>query len=293
MCEWFEYSKDIKNIPRNLPAHYKEKWINVSHWLGIETVATNFRKYMCFKDAREYIRSLSYIGTWGNLLSDINLPHDIPRTPHHVYKEEWISYSDFIGCELKNKSKGELSIIKFLNTHSISHEYQKKFPDCLYKRPLIFDFWLPEFNIIIEYDGIQHFQPVEYFGGMNALNDLKNKDNKTYVGYSPGIGIDSNRLINDFPNIRILHVVRNPFSAYRDTKRRPFPQEIKKYLITWNIYHSTVSMYEKNFPKNVKIVKYEDLIEDILSYQELLEKENELNNTEQIDLSDMDLFLLD
>jgi hypothetical protein len=91
---------------------------------------------------------------------------------------------------------------------------------------------------------------------------LKNKDNKTYVGYSPGIGIDSNRLINDFPNIRILHVVRNPFSAYRDTKRRPFPQEIKKYLITWNIYHSTVSMYEKNFPKNVKIVKYEDLIED-------------------------------
>jgi len=91
---------------------------------------------------------------------------------------------------------------------------------------------------------------------------INNKDNKIYVGYSPGIGIDSNRLINDFPSIKIIHVVRNPFSAYRDTKRRPFPQEIKKYLITWNIYHSTVSMYEKLFPNNVKIVKYEDLIEN-------------------------------
>jgi len=178
MSEWFEYSKDIKKIPRNLPAHYKEKWINVSHWLGIEAVATNFRKYMSFKDAREYIRSLNYIGGWVDLLSsDIDLPYDIPRAPHHVYKDEWVSYSDFIGYELKGRSKGELSIIKFLEAHSINYEYQKRFSDCSYKRPLIFDFWLPDFNIIIEYDGIQHFQPVEYFGGVDALNEQKNKDN--------------------------------------------------------------------------------------------------------------------
>lgn len=83
-----------------------------------------------------------------------------------------------------------------------------------------------------------------------------------YVGYSPAIGIDSHRIIKDFPDARIVHVVRNPFSAYRDTKRRPFPQPLSKYLITWNIYHSTVEMFEKIYPNNVRIFRYEDLVTD-------------------------------
>lgn len=87
-------------------------------------------------------------------------------------------------------------------------------------------------------------------------------DQSFYVGYSPSIGIDSDRLIRDFPNIKIIHIVRNPFSAYRDTKRRPFPQSISRYMITWNIYHSTVEMYAKLFPDNVRIFRYEDLVAD-------------------------------
>jgi hypothetical protein len=83
-----------------------------------------------------------------------------------------------------------------------------------------------------------------------------------YMGYSPAIGIDSDRMVRDFPNIRILHIVRNPFSAYRDTKRRPFPQPLSKYLITWNIYHSTVEMFAKMYPENVRVFRYEDLVED-------------------------------
>jgi hypothetical protein len=87
-------------------------------------------------------------------------------------------------------------------------------------------------------------------------------DDMTYVGYSPAIGIDADRMIRDFPNIRILHVVRNPFSAYRDTKRRPFPQPLSKYLITWNVYHSTVEMFARMYPENVAIIRYEDLVND-------------------------------
>lgn len=87
-------------------------------------------------------------------------------------------------------------------------------------------------------------------------------EQKTYVGYSPAIGIDADRMIKDFPQIKIIHIVRNPFSAYRDTKRRPFPQPLSKYLITWNIYHSTVEMYAKMYPENVRIVRYEDEVAD-------------------------------
>lgn len=88
------------------------------------------------------------------------------------------------------------------------------------------------------------------------------EEGMTYVGYSPAIGIDADRMVRDFPNIKIMHIVRNPFSAYRDTKRRPFPQPIGKYLITWNIYHSTVEMYAKMYPENVRIFRYEDMVAD-------------------------------
>lgn len=88
------------------------------------------------------------------------------------------------------------------------------------------------------------------------------REDMTYVGYSPAIGIDADRMVRDFPDIKIVHIIRNPFSAYRDTKRRPFPQPLSKYLITWNIYHSTVEMYAKMYPENVRIFRYEDLVAD-------------------------------
>ena len=91
---------------------------------------------------------------------------------------------------------------------------------------------------------------------------VRPEDDMVYVGYSPAIGIDADRMIKDFPEIKIIHIVRNPFSAYRDTKRRPFPQPLSKYLITWNLYHSTVEMYAKMYPENVKIFRYEDEVAD-------------------------------
>ncbi len=89
-----------------------------------------------------------------------------------------------------------------------------------------------------------------------------------YVGYSPAIGIDAQRIVRDFPNVKIMHIIRNPFSAYRDTKRRPFPQSLSKYLITWNIYHSTVEMYSHLYPNNVKIFRYEDLVSNKKTFME-------------------------
>lgn len=90
---------------------------------------------------------------------------------------------------------------------------------------------------------------------------IKPTADSVYVGYSPAIGIDAHRMIRDFPNIKIMHIIRNPFSAYFDTKRRPFPQPILKYLITWNIYHSTAEIFAKLHPENFKIFRYEDLVD--------------------------------
>jgi hypothetical protein len=92
------------------------------------------------------------------------------------------------------------------------------------------------------------------------------REGMTYVGYSPVIAIDADRMVKDFPDIRIAHILRNPFSAYRDTKRRPFPQPINRYLITWNIYHSTMAMHAGTYPDNVRLFRYEDLVRDKKSF---------------------------
>ena len=41
---------------------------------------------------------------------------------------------------------------------------------------LPFDFYLPNQNICIEYDGEQHFKPIEKFGGQENLKNVQNRD---------------------------------------------------------------------------------------------------------------------
>lgn len=127
------------------------------------------------------------------------------------------------------------------------------------KRIAYFEKYLEGKDIILRKDVIEAFFRSTFDAWENYYVDTEGKD-MVYMGYSPAIGIDAKRMIKDFPDMKILHIVRNPFSAYRDTKRRPFPQDIEKYIITWNIYHSTVEMYQKVYPDNVRIVRYEDLV---------------------------------
>ena len=61
-------------------------------------------------------------------------------------------------CGHCNYSIGEEVIEKILLENNINFERQKTFKDCKNIFPLRFDFYLPKFNILIEYDGIQHFQ---------------------------------------------------------------------------------------------------------------------------------------
>ena len=50
------------------------------------------------------------------------------------------------------------------------------FRDCKNKRVLPFDFYIYDYNITIEYQGIQHYSPIEFFGGHDALEYVKLND---------------------------------------------------------------------------------------------------------------------
>jgi len=68
------------------------------------------------------------------------------------------------GCPVCSNSHGEKAISYVLDNMSIEYIPQYKFDDCKNIRSLPFDFYMPRFNICIEYDGQQHFRPVN-FGG--------------------------------------------------------------------------------------------------------------------------------
>lgn len=74
-------------------------------------------------------------------------------------------------------SKGEDIISEILLENNVDYIPQYRFNDCKDVKTLPFDFYLPDLNICIEFDGIQHFEPVKKFGGMEAYEKTKKHDN--------------------------------------------------------------------------------------------------------------------
>ena len=79
-------------------------------------------------------------------------------------------------CPYCNFSHGEKTIENFLIENKIQFNSQKKFADCRDKLPLSFDFYLPELNIAIEYQGRQHYEAIEHFGGEKRLHLQRHHD---------------------------------------------------------------------------------------------------------------------
>ena len=109
-----------------------------------------------------------------------------PR-PNHVLEGH--------GCPVCNSSIGERIVKNYLDSNCINYIQQYKFQDCKDIHRLPFDFYLSDYNILVEYDGIQHFQPVEMFGGVEEFEITKKHDN-----------IKNNYcILNNIPLLRILY----------------------------------------------------------------------------------------
>ena len=81
------------------------------------------------------------------------------------------------GCPQCYESKGERLVRLWLEKHLIEYIPQKKFDDCIDIQHLSFDFYLPYYNTLIEVNGKQHYEPIEYFGGQEKFNIQIKHDN--------------------------------------------------------------------------------------------------------------------
>ncbi len=88
---------------------------------------------------------------------------------HGEFEQRPTDHLNGCGCPICRESKGEKKIRNFLNEKKIKFLPQYKFNNCKHILQLSFDFYLPEYNICIEYNGIQHYKPIEKFGGKNQF----------------------------------------------------------------------------------------------------------------------------
>lgn len=84
------------------------------------------------------------------------------------------------GCPLCCLSKGEKEIAKILTKHNIIYVQQKKYKGLIGLRygNLSYDFYLPTYNLLIEYQGKQHEMPIDYFDGEVGFKTRQEHDRR-------------------------------------------------------------------------------------------------------------------
>lgn len=100
--------------------------------------------------------------------------------PHHGEFEQspGSHMHNSCGCpSCSYESVGEKMIKEFLDVNNVRYKRQKTFNGCKHKNKLRFDFYIQSLNICIEFDGIQHYESIEVFGGEKGLIENKIKDN--------------------------------------------------------------------------------------------------------------------
>ena len=93
---------------------------------------------------------------------------------HHQFK---VRPADILSnpfyCPICNSSTGEKRILYWLEENKIEYYRQYSIINN-YK----IDFYLPQYNLFIEYNGIQHYKPVKHFGGENKFIQQQIRDQK-------------------------------------------------------------------------------------------------------------------
>jgi hypothetical protein len=83
-----------------------------------------------------------------------------------------------------------------------------------------------------------------------------------YVGYSPIITVDAGRILRDLPQAHVVHIVRNPWSAFADTSKRPVPMSLENYMLGWSVNQYYALLAKQKHPDRVHIVRTEDVMRD-------------------------------
>lgn len=174
----------------------------------------------------------------------------------------------------KKLSNGETIIHRLLTELGIAFESQKRFPEVRDKLPLPYDFYVPEFKLLIEYQGEQHYQQSN-----NRHNpDLVRRD-EIKASWAPKLGMDL-LTIDDLKSLsieeRVIERLKkiNPYYLF---SRTPLIAEQKRLYKTLGTYteeeliavakcYADMSDFRKNESSVYAIIKRKGLLEIATSH---------------------------
>nr|QQV29598.1 hypothetical protein K-LCC10_0343 [Kaumoebavirus] len=109
------------------------------------------------------------------------------RILQHLRDEGFINFGEKRGTYVlkeyekisaKGPSKGEKMVERILEKLEVGYETQQRFADMKDKGLLSLDFYIIGLYAAIEFDGAQHYQSVDFFGGEEALRRTIQRDKK-------------------------------------------------------------------------------------------------------------------
>lgn len=163
-----------------------------------------------------------------------------------------------------SKSKNEDKIDYILTLYNITYEKEKRFDNCIDKRQLPFDWYLPEHNICIEYDGEQHYIENPVWGGKEALLETKRRD-EIKTKYC---------LENNLPLLRIPYWEKKNINTILEEEIilkkllniNNYIKEGKGYIIEGKLYFEILNFKEIANKSNSVLDKIKELNEKKLKY---------------------------
>jgi hypothetical protein len=145
---------------------------------------------MCRNTQEDFIKRAKEIhgnryGYEKTVYKTLETPVIITCTEHGDFTQTPISHLHGNGCPHCHRSKGETKVANFLQIHNVKFEIQKKVENLnLFggRKYFLLDFYLPDYNTIIEYNGEHHYQPIEWFGGKRnyKLQQLRDESLRQY-----------------------------------------------------------------------------------------------------------------
>ena len=141
------------------------------------------------KSTEDFIAELYKINPYIEIFSDYKTCRDKIQCKCKLCGYQWMGTPSHLlqgeGCPACTKSSGERKIQEYLDVHHIPYDKTYTFDDLigLGGRRLSYDFNLVLHNTLIEFQGKQHYQPIDFFGGKEQFEIQQEHDRrkKTYA----------------------------------------------------------------------------------------------------------------
>lgn len=147
------------------------------------------------KEFKQKVKNLvgdeyTVLGKYTNSITPILMKHNRCKYEFKITPAKFLSGRRCSACK---ETIGEALVRQVLTANNIKYIYGYQISNLVDKGKLHLDFWIPEYRVAIEYDGLQHYKPIEYFGGENQFK-RQHKHDLMKDKYCKDNGIDLIRI---------------------------------------------------------------------------------------------------